>query len=110
MPSTPADGASGVSPGTEFRWSAFAGGIHLVVFDGQGASPSYYVVTRETSTRIPDLTALGAAFPAGAFYDWFVVGIGPFASVDDFTGTGTLLPRVGSFDESVSDFRFFVTE
>jgi hypothetical protein len=110
LPSTPADGASEVSPATEFRWSPFAGGVHLVIFSGEAAAaPSYYVVTRETSTRIPDLTALGAAFPAGAFYDWFVVGFGPFASVDDYTQTGSLVPPVGRLDESVSDVRFFIT-
>lgn len=110
LSSTPADAAGDVSPSTEFRWSPFAGGVHLVIFSGEAAAtPSYYVVTRETSTRIPDLTALGAAFPAGAFYDWFVVGFAPFASVDDYIQTGSLVPPVGSLDESVSDVRFFIT-
>jgi hypothetical protein len=109
LQSTPADGSTGVSASTEFRWSPLEGGVHLVVFNGPGTKPSFYVVTGESGTRIPDLSTLGAALPPASPYSWFVVGIAPFGSVDDYTGTGFLIPPVGSLDESISDIRRFTT-
>lgn len=109
LPSTPDDGSADVSASTDFRWSPFVGGVHLLVFNGTATTPSYYVVTGETSTRIPDLPALGAALPPATSFSWFVVGLGPLASVDDYTGIGALIPPLGSLDESISDVRSFVT-
>ncbi|HUM14041.1 MAG TPA: carboxypeptidase-like regulatory domain-containing protein [Myxococcaceae bacterium] len=108
-PSTPADGSTEVSTSTEFAWGQLAGGVHLAVFNGAASTPSYYVVTAETSTRIPDLTALGAALPPASRYSWFVVRYAPFASVDEYTGIGFLVPPVGSFEGSISATRGFTT-
>jgi hypothetical protein len=109
LPSTPADGSTDVSPSTEFRWSLVPGGVHLILFNGTATKPSYYVVTAETSTRIPDLPALGAALPSASRYVWFVVRYAPFASVDEYTGMGSLLPPVGSLEGSISIPRGFTT-
>ncbi len=109
LPSAPADESTGVSPSTEFRWSQVPGGVYLILFNGPGTKPSYYVVTAGTSTRIPDLTALGAGLPSASRYAWFVVRYAPFASVDEYTRLGSLLPPVGNLEGSVSLPRGFTT-
>ena len=109
VPSTPVDGGTGVSTSTDFRWRPLAGGVHLAIFNGEATKPSFYVVTAEASTHIPDLPALGAALPSASRYSWFVVGYAPFASVDAYTGIGALVPPIGSFEGSISDPRGFTT-
>ncbi len=109
LPSTPADRSTGVSTSTEFAWSRVPGGVHLVIFNGAATKPSFYVVTAEASTRIPDLTALGAELPPTSSYSWFVVRYAPFASVDAYTGIGSLIPPFGSFEASISETRGFIT-
>ncbi|HZW87699.1 MAG TPA: hypothetical protein VFF12_01355, partial [Myxococcaceae bacterium] len=109
LPTAPANGSADVTPATDFRWNPFAGGLHLVVFNGTAAKPSYFVVTADSVTHVPDLPALGAALPAASSYSWFVIGLAPLASVDDYTGIGALVPPIGSLDESVSDLRTFTT-
>jgi hypothetical protein len=69
------------------------------------------VFTSGTSATLPDLSASGIAFPSSAGYQWEVVGLGPFATVDaaasgllDLIGFG----RIDGF-ETESTVRSFTT-
>jgi len=84
----PADGATGVTTSTAFSWTAFAGGVHTVIFKPDEASdPWYYVYTAGTSTTIPDLSSASAsvALPAHGSYGWGISGLAP-ATIDAWAG------------------------
>ncbi len=44
------------------------------------------VVTDSNNTKIPDLSSVGISLPTDAFYQWQVLGIAPYNSVDAATG------------------------
>ena len=85
-PGLPADKATSVTRSSEFSWSSTPGGVNLVAFvqrDSSGtATYTVTVVTTQTRTTIPDLSALGLALPASASLSWMVQEISPLASVD----------------------------
>ena len=100
----PADGATGVSDATIFSWTPLEHGVHVLVFEGEGASdPEIYVVTAGTSTRVP-------GFPGGSRYHWLVGGFGPFDTVDAFTGGANLFRTLGDEFQTVSESRTFEVE
>lgn len=81
---SPANNSSGVGPGTEFSWTAFDGGVHileLVPNNRPTGNPSIYVVTDETEAKLPELKAFGVSIPANAQYRWRVEGLGPLETV-----------------------------
>jgi hypothetical protein len=86
--SLPVAAATGVTTNTDFAWTAFAGGVHLVLFTGGAGQPSYQVVTAATTAKIPNLTSVGLPLPAAAGYSWRIIGISPFASIDQAAGAG----------------------
>jgi len=93
----PADSSTGVITDTDFTWTAFDGGLHFVYFfpDSEAddfSLPAYVVVTSGTTTKIPDLAALGVGpgFPTGTAYSWVVVAQAP-STIDAFT-SGTTSP------------------
>jgi hypothetical protein len=93
LASTPASGATGVGPTTDFTWSAFTGGVHVLVAKADGGLPWYYVVTSSTTARLPDLAAYGMPLPASADYSWEIRAYAPFTTVDAFGGPGEPLAR-----------------
>jgi hypothetical protein len=82
--SLPANGAHDVGQSMTFSWSAFAGGVHQVVFSEQ-ANSGYRVtiVTRDATTTLPALSDLGLSIPRAAQLRWSVAGIAPVASMDE---------------------------
>jgi hypothetical protein len=86
--SLPIAAATGVTDTTRFAWTAFANGVHLVLFSGGAGQPVYQVVTSETSTKIPKLNSVGLVLPAAAAYSWRIIGIAPFSSIDQAAGAG----------------------
>jgi hypothetical protein len=96
LASAPANGATGVGLTTDFSWSAFSGvggGVHVLVTQGVGNAPWYYVVTSGTTARIPDLSAHGMPLPPSTDYGWQVRAYAPFTSVDAFAAPGEPLER-----------------
>jgi len=82
----PASGATGIGPGTPFRFTALPSAVYVAVLAGPSASdPDVYVVTDQTSFDLPDLSNVGMPLTAGASYTYNVAALGPFASIDDFT-------------------------
>jgi hypothetical protein len=75
---------------TDFTYTAVPGAVYLLAFEsGVRSEPQYYVVTRATTGRIPDLSWAGVPAPrwSGAiYYTASVSALGPFASVDDVAG------------------------
>jgi hypothetical protein len=74
---------------SEFSWSAFANGIHLLelqTVDATQAVPNIYVFTADTSSAWPDLNSIGVSFPSGDTYRCTIVGLGPYAVIDDALG------------------------
>lgn len=69
----PANAAVGVDLTTPFG-SAGAPGVRTYYFTGTG--PQLALTTTRTAVTVPDLVAAGFAFPAGANYQWYVLGHG----------------------------------
>ncbi|MDZ7704746.1 MAG: carboxypeptidase-like regulatory domain-containing protein [Trueperaceae bacterium] len=81
--SLPADAASGIDTSSSFEWSAFNSGVYIVNFTSPNG-PDFFVITDDTQTTIPDLANIsGFNLPSGTSYDWRVLGLAPFASVDE---------------------------
>jgi hypothetical protein len=90
----PEENATDVNTSTKFSWSAYSGGIHIVVFylfpSAGIVQTQVQVITAESSTTIPDL---GDVIPKGVFVLWAVQGIAPYSSMDAATDTaGLILP------------------
>jgi hypothetical protein len=83
--SLPINGATGVDTTFTFSWTAYPGGIHVFFVRAPGY-PTFYVLTAGTSTRIPNLKAVGLPLPSSAVYTWQAVGFAPFASADAAAG------------------------
>jgi hypothetical protein len=110
LASAPADGATDVGLTTDFSWSAFDGGrsgVHVLATHAAGNTPWYYVVTRGTTARLPDLAVYGMPLPASTEYSWQVRAYAPFTSVDAFAEPGVPLER--SQQHGLSAFRQFRT-
>ncbi len=81
----PLEGATGVTTGTPFSWTAVPGAVHLVVMGLSGApgsSVTYVFLTSDTTVTLPDLTSAGLSLPASNRYGWMVYGVGPYADVE----------------------------
>jgi hypothetical protein len=114
LPVLPADASTGVTTDTDFTWTAFDGGLHFVYFAPFSnwdfpTGPAYIVVTPGTTTKIPDLAALGIGpgLPAGASYSWSVTAQAP-STIDAFT-SGSTSPADRTYS-SDADFRIFNTQ
>ncbi len=94
----PAEASTGVTTDTDFTWTAFDGGLYFVYFypdsggdyDYPPTLPAYIVVTSGTTTKIPDLVALGIGqgLPTGTGYTWSVTAQAPL-TIDAFTSGST---------------------
>ena len=71
----PADGAIGVDLTTSFGTTA-VGGARTYIWDSVGAGPDLALTTTRTSATVADPALGGFAFPAGAAYNWTVLGHG----------------------------------
>jgi len=94
----PAAGGTGVTTNTDFTWTQFSGGVHLVAFTpANSMNPKFWVVTTGTTAKIPDLSAQGLGLPTGgATYAWSVYAFAPFASSDAFASASVpQLPQKG---------------
>lgn len=92
--SLPVNAATGVNTSTNFTWTPFSGGAHLVIIQAAG-KPTYFILTTGTNATIPDLTSLGLGLPAATNYSWAVYGFAPFASVDAAAGPNGFLGVLG---------------
>jgi hypothetical protein len=88
------------SDGMRFAWTAFDQGVYRLELSVQmpaPQTPSVDVYTSDTAATWPDLSALGVALPkASAEYRVHVVGLGPYASMDEATGSegiGAFAPK-----------------
>lgn len=108
LASAPGSGATGVGLTTDFTWSGFSGGVHVLVTQADGAAPWYYVVTSGTAARIPDLSAHGMPLPPSTDYRWQVRAYARFPDVDAFAGPGEPLRRSQHYGTSA--FRPFRTQ
>ncbi len=101
MPTAPASGATNVAPGATFSWTALTGSVYLLTLDPAGPGTQLHIVTTDTSTTLPDLTAINRALPNSAGYSFWVQAVGPYASMDAVAGpagmAGPLLELEGIF-------------
>ncbi len=82
----PVDKATGVTMNTPFSWTKLDGGVHVFVLIAGPSNPHYQIVTAATEARLPDLASAGIQPPPGTTYNWAVVAVAPFASVDAYAG------------------------
>jgi hypothetical protein len=120
----PATAASGIANGSSFSWSRYTGGIHVFnISPDYSASPSpttksisLQIITASSSLKLPDLSAYGLfEFPKTSEYNWNVLGVGPYSSIDAATDTGGLtlpygpVPPTSDGGFSISPTRTFTT-
>ena len=105
LPTAPTDGATGVDTTTDLTWTPVSGALHLLVLSGSAADPTYLIVSGGSRARIPDLGGQGLALPSGHQYQWGLLAIGPYASIDAFAETGTI-PREGVGFQTVTSSTF----
>jgi hypothetical protein len=103
----PPTGATGVTNSSNFSWTPFTAGVHVVSFDSNNApvpgppTPatsfvSIRVITTASNLTLTDLSALGLDFPKNSAYTWGVTTYAPYSSMDAATGpTGILVPGAG---------------
>lgn len=115
-PGQPADGATVVTRTTEFSWTAFTGGIHMVRFQEEepatGTSPyTVSVFTSGTQTTLPDLSTVDMGLPASTRFTWRVQGFAPVASMNALSDLSLANPLQGTTDFSLgtSETRTFTT-
>lgn len=109
--SVPDEDATGVTNGTDFSWTPFPGAVYGVSFIATTAgNPNYFVITSATSTRIPDLSALGITLPPGTTYGWSIGPVAPWASVDDYAGGISGFPSASTIQFSIATGRKFTTQ
>jgi hypothetical protein len=98
-PGLPADGAAGITTANAFTWTGVPSGVHLLFFGPATAGdPTYYVFTTGDTVTIPDLTPQGLGLPSGgASYNWTILAVAPFASMDAFA-VGNSLSPLAQFD------------
>jgi hypothetical protein len=103
VPLSPEDGAD-VSLDTDFTWTEDEGAVYrlfLTAHDGD-KTRTYVIVTTEPTTRLPDLTALGAPFPSGQELSWQIFSLPGVAPLDHFAAdghygsTGYSMPRTAT--------------
>jgi hypothetical protein len=107
---TPADSGTGITTSTDFTWAPLTGGVHILEILGPGSSPSYYVFTAAATAKIPDLSGQGLGLPAATMYNWQVLAVGPWTSVDQIAGDTSILPTGNTLNESITANRTFTTQ
>ena len=106
--SLPVDLATGVTYTTDFRWTSFSNGIHVLRVRGPPTCPGFDILTKGTSARIPDLSAYGMELPAATDYTWCVRGHAPFKDVDAWAAAAD--PLFTRLQDGRSVFRQFTTQ
>ncbi|WNG56706.1 carboxypeptidase regulatory-like domain-containing protein [Archangium gephyra] len=113
----PANETAEVTRATEFSWTAFTGGIHLVQFQEEDAAEGMFpytvnIYTSGTRTTLPDLSAVDMNLPASTRFSWNVQGFAPVASMEALSVLAEQgNPFLGSTDYSlgISGSRSFTT-
>ncbi len=85
----PPQAATGIDTAVNFSWTPFPGGVHMldvVPQAGAGSAPEYRIVGAATTAKIPDLSSVGLGLPGATQYSWFLLGFGPFGSIDEAAG------------------------
>jgi hypothetical protein len=99
-----------VTNDTDFTWTSFVGGLHIVaITTNSSAAPDYFLITTGTSAKIPILGTAGVVFPGATVYQWSIDAIGPWESIDAYAGGPSQLPTGGtvinlSFSASARSF------
>src|SRR5207253_62502 len=80
-----------------------------------GVGPTFYVYTHGASATIPNLATVGLPLTGAITYTWQVVGLAPFASVDDWAVANTPssaapAPCSADFQGGASKQRSFTTK
>jgi hypothetical protein len=82
-----------VTTGSTISWTALAGAVYDLVVSPStvGSGPTLRIVTGATSFQIPDLSAMGFAWPKSQTYRMDLHAYGP-RSPDDVAGGNELPP------------------
>ncbi len=83
----PVNNFKAVGPGTEYSWTAFSNGIHVLgIFSQSNSTPSFILYTSKTKAILPynELSKLGMNIPLSTDYSWLVSGLAPYKDIDSF--------------------------
>jgi hypothetical protein len=108
----PEDGVTGVTSATQFSWTQFLGGIHVlaVLPVSSNCSESVFVFTAATAANIPDLSNAGLRMLPDTNYSWFVNGIAPVATIDALASPGAFATlNFGNLQQADSASQSFTT-
>ncbi len=102
----PAAGATGVAPGTTFRWHSMPDpSVYVASFRGPVGTPGYDVLTAAQSLTIP------AAFPLppSTLFTWRIRGSSAFSTVEEAAGPGGFYATAPAYRIAQSDGWPFTT-
>jgi hypothetical protein len=78
---------STIGVGSEISWSPMSvAGVYAVILEAPAPNPTLLVVTAGTTLKVPDFSGVEASLPSGQSYTLTVIGLAPFASMDDAAG------------------------
>jgi hypothetical protein len=104
---SPPEGATGVTAATEFSWTPVASAIYLLEVKCGATLRTY---TRQTTARVPDLSAQGLGFFPGGTCGWRVYAQTAFTDMDDFAGHPRWVGSDYGGSSTRSAFRSFTTQ
>jgi hypothetical protein len=87
----PFDGSTGITHATPFLVTDYSVGVHIFTFSS-ASGPTFYVMSDDPVASIPDLSQFAVFLPPSTAYSLSVLGLGPFADLDDFAGPTAPLP------------------
>jgi hypothetical protein len=99
---------TGIDTTTQFSWFAVSGvGINLVRITPAFVGPTYYILTSENTTTIPNLSAQGLGLPPNTGYSWEVNQLFPFASMDIAASINFTQVLLGSIESGYANSEKF---
>jgi hypothetical protein len=104
----PPASATGVTVSTPFAWTSYPNGIYE--FQATSTSgPTFYVLTADTTTTLPDLSTSGLPLPASTSYSWSIIGLAPLADIDLLAAPGGINAVTVNLNQAESVSQSFTT-
>ena len=110
----PVHNGTGIDTTTQFLWAQGGGtGVNFVYIGPTfGSGPTYYLITAESSTTIPNLGPQGLGLPSNVAYVWWITRFFPVSTIDD-AASDSFIPLIngngGETGRGVSEMFNFTT-
>lgn len=95
---SPVSGQVDITLQTEFSWTSFQDAAYVVSLTSDAGS-SYFVITKDLTAKLPDLTALGEPLLGGTKFSYTVTAIAPIIDMDAATGPQGFLTALAAYGD-----------